>query len=85
MHYLVMMRMVTHILCSIWWMFRKFRIANLTIETEALCVRVVTESLAYFIRVWEEFERKKKVQPVVKTDSKTFIAFKSSSVESSKG
>ena len=72
--------------CTIWWKSRKSRrIAKSTIEAEALSVGEAIEGLIYFNRLWEEVVGGKKLEALVKTDSKTLmIGIKSSTEVSSK-
>ena len=72
--------------CTIWWKSRKSRrIAKSTIEAEALSVGEAIEGLIYFNRLWEEVVGERKLEAVVKTDSKTLMtAIKSSTGVSSK-
>ena len=72
--------------CPIWWKSRKSRrIAKSTIEAEALSVGEAIEGLIYFNKLWDEIIGGKKLQAVVKTDSKTLMtAIKSSTGVSSK-
>ena len=72
--------------CTIWWKSRKSRrIAKSTIEAEALSVGEAIEGLIYFNRLWEEVVGGKKLEALVKTDSKTLMtAIKSSTGVSSK-
>ena len=72
--------------CPIWWKSRKSRrVAKSTIEAEALSVGEVIEGVIYFNRLWEEVVGGRKLEAVVKTDSKTLMtAIKSSTGVSSK-
>ena len=72
--------------CPLWWKSRKARrIAKSTIEAEALSVGEVIEGLVYFNRLWEEVVGERKLEALVKTDSRTLMtAIKSSTGVSSK-
>ena len=72
--------------CPIWWKSRKSRrVAKSTIEAEALSVGEAIEGLIYFNHLWEEVVGGRKLDALVKTDSKTLMtAIKSSTGVSSK-
>ena len=72
--------------CTLWWKSRKSRrVAKSTIEAEALSVGEAIEGLIYFNRLWDEVVGEKKLEAVVKTDSRTLMtAVKSSTGVSSK-
>ena len=72
--------------CAIWWKSRKARrVAKSTIEAEALGVGEVIEGLVYFNRLWKEVVGGRKLEALVKTDSRTLsTAIKSSTGVSSK-
>ena len=72
--------------CPIWWKSRKARrVAKSTIEAEALSVGEVIEGVIYFNKLWEEIVGGRKLEAVVKTDSRTLMtAIKSSTGVSSK-
>ena len=72
--------------CTVWWKSRKSRrIAKFTIEAEALSVGEAIEGLIYFNRLWKEIVGGRKLEALVKTDSKTLMtAVKSSTGVSSK-
>ena len=72
--------------CAIWWKSRKSRrVAKSTIEAEALSVGEAVEGLVYFNKLWEEVVGGRKLDALVKTDSRTLMtAIKSSTGVSSK-
>ena len=72
--------------CTVWWKSRKARrVAKSTIEAEALSVGEAIEGVIYFNRLWKEVVGGKKLEAVVRTDSKTLMtAIKSSTGVSSK-
>ena len=72
--------------CTIWWKSRKSRrVAKSTIEAEALSVGEAIEGVIYFNKLWEEIVGERKLDALVKTDSKTLMtAIKSSTGVSSK-
>ena len=72
--------------CPIWWKSRKARrVAKSTIEAEALSVGEAIEGLIYFNRLWEEVVGDRRLEALVKTDSRTLMtAIKSSTGVSSK-
>ena len=72
--------------CAIWWKSRKSRrVAKSTIEAEALSVGEAIEGLIYYKRLWEEVVGGRKLEALVRTDSKTLMtAIKSSTGVSSK-
>ena len=72
--------------CPIWWKSRKAkRVAKSTIEAEALSVVEAIEGGIYFNHLWDEIVGGKKLDVIVKTDSKTLMrAIKSTSGVSSK-
>ena len=72
--------------CPIWWKSRKSRrVAKSTIEAETLSVGEAIEGLIYFNRLWEEIVGERKLEALVKTDSRTLMtAIKSSTGVSSK-
>ena len=72
--------------CTVWWKSRKARrVAKSTIEAEALSVGEAIEGVIYFNSLWKEVVGGKKLEAVVRTDSKTLMtAIKSSTGVSSK-
>ena len=72
--------------CTIWWKSRKARrIAKSTIEAEALSVGEAIEGVIYLNKLWEEVVGERKLEALVKTDSKTLMtAIRSSTGVSSK-
>ena len=72
--------------CPIWWKSRKARrVAKSTIEAEALSAGEAMEGAIYFNKLWEEIVGGRKLDIMVKTDSKTLMkAVKSSTGVSSK-
>lgn len=72
--------------CPIWWKSRKSRrVAKSTIEAEALSTGEAIEGLIYLRFLWEEVVGGKKLEAIVKTDSRTLMtAIKSSTGVSSK-
>ena len=72
--------------CPIWWKSRKARrVAKSTIEAEALSAGEAMEGAIYFNKLWEEIVGGRRLDIMVKTDSKTLMkAVKSSTGVSSK-
>ena len=72
--------------CPIWWKSRKARrVAKSTIEAEALSVGEAMEGAIYFNYLWKEIVGGRKLEVIIKTDSKTLMtAIKSSTGVSSK-